>query len=233
MRTLKIQELREDERPREKLAQHGPGALSEPELIAILLRVGTQGANAIDVARQLLAEFGGLAGLARATVPELSRIKGVGPAKAVQLAAGFELASRLARQAAVREVVETPAHVWALLGSEMSRLSRESLRVILVDAKNRLIRIEETSLGSVSEAQAYTREVLRPALLYSASGVILVHNHPSGDPTPSSADRRFTEDMRRAAQLFNVRFLDHVILGNGEGGRTPWCSFREMGWLVG
>jgi DNA repair protein RadC len=232
MGTLKIHELREDERPREKLAAHGPGALSEPELIAILLRVGTQGANAIDVARQLLAEFGSLAGLASATVPELSRIKGVGSAKAVQLAAAFELAGRLARQTGVREHVETPAQVWALLGAEMGRLTRESLRVILVDAKNKLLRIEEISLGSVSEAQAYTREVLRPALLYSASGLIVVHNHPSGDPTPSQADRRFTQEMQRAAGLFSVRLLDHVVLGNGEGGRQPWCSFREMGWLA-
>jgi DNA repair protein RadC len=178
MPTLKIQELREDERPREKLTKHGAGALTEPELIAILLRVGTQGANAIDVARQLLVEFNSLSGLARATVPELSRIKGVGQAKAVQLAAAFELASRLARQTTSREVVDTPSQVWALLGAEMSILTRESLRVILVDTKLKLIRVEEISLGSLNEAIGHPREIFRPAFLYSAYGLLVVHNHP-------------------------------------------------------
>lgn len=229
--TLKIQELQEDERPREKLAQHGAAALSEPELIAILLRVGTQGANAIDVARQLLKEFGSLAGLARASVPELSRIKGVGPAKAVQLAAAFELGHRLAKHNSAREPVQTPEQVWTLLGGEMSRLNRESLRAILLDTKLRLIRVEEIALGSLNESIAHPREIFRPALLYAAYGVIIVHNHPSGDPTPSEADRRLTQKLRGAAELLSIALFDHVILGNGEGGRTPWFSFREAGML--
>ena len=228
---LRIQELQEDERPREKLARHGAGTLSEPELVAILLRVGTQGANAIDVARQLLKEFGSLIGLARAGVPELSRIKGVGPAKAVQLAAAFELGHRLAKHNASREVVQTPPQVWTLLGGEMSRLTRESLRAILLDTKLRLIRVEEISLGSLNESIAHPREIFRPALLYAAYGVIIVHNHPSGDPTPSEADRRLTQKMRGAAELLNVSLVDHVILGNAEGGRIPWFSFREAGLL--
>jgi len=229
--TLRIQELREDERPREKLARHGAATLSEPELIAILLRVGTRGANAIDVARQLLAEFKSLAGLARASVGELARIKGVGPAKAVQLAAGFELASRLARESATRVPVETPAQVWSLLGPEMSRLTRESLRVVLVDTKLKLLRTEEISLGSLNESLAHPREVFRPALLYSAYGLILVHNHPSGDPSPSEADRRLTQRLRSAAELLSIQFIDHIILGNADGGRVPWFSFREAGML--
>jgi DNA repair protein RadC len=231
MPTLKIQELREDERPREKLAQHGAGSLSEPELIAILLRVGTKGANAIDVARQLLVEFGSLAGLARASVPELSRTKGVGPAKGVQLAAAFELATRLAKQTPSREVIDTPAQVWSLLGGEMSMLTRESLRVILVDTKLKLLRVEEISLGSLNEAIGHPREIFRPALLYSAYGLLVVHNHPSGDPSPSEADRRLTQRLRGAAELLSIRLLDHVILGNAEGGRVPWFSFREAGVL--
>ena len=231
MPTLKIQELREDERPREKLTKHGAGALSEPELIAILLRVGTQGANAIDVARQLLGEFKSLAGLARASVQELSRIKGVGQAKAVQLAAAFELATRLSRHATPREVVDTPAQVWALLGSEMSMLTRESLRVILVDTKLKLLRIEEVSLGSLNEAIGHPREIFKPAFLFSAYGLLVVHNHPSGDPAPSEADRRLTQRLRGAAELLSIRLLDHVILGNAEGGRVPWFSFREAGLL--
>jgi DNA repair protein RadC len=229
--TLKIQELREDERPREKLALHGASSLSEPELIAILLRVGTQGANAIDVARQLLQEFGSLPGLARASVPELSRVKGVGPAKAIQLAAAFDLGNRLSKHTQVRERVQTPVEVWTLLGGEMSRLNRESLRSVLLDTKLRLIRIEEISLGSLNESTAHPREIFRPALLYAAYGLILVHNHPSGDPSPSEADRRLTQKLRGAAELLNIAFLDHVILGNAEGGRAPWFSFREAGLI--
>ncbi|MEQ1861629.1 MAG: DNA repair protein RadC [Chthoniobacteraceae bacterium] len=231
MGSLRIQELREDERPREKLALHGAATLSEPELIAILLRVGTQGANAIDVARQLLAEFKSLAGLARASVKELGRIKGVGPAKAVQLAAAFELASRLARADTARVPVETPEQVWALLGAEMSMLTRESLRVILLDTKLKLLRTEEVSLGSLNESLAHPREVFRPALLYAAFGLIVVHNHPSGDSTPSDADRRLTQRLRSAAELLSIQLIDHIILGNADGGRVPWFSFRQAGML--
>jgi DNA repair protein RadC len=231
MGSLRIQELREDERPREKLARHGAATLSEPELIAILLRVGTLGANAIDVARQLLAEFRSLSGLARASVKELARIKGVGPTKAIQLAAAFELASRLARESAGRMPVDTPEQVWSLLGSEMAMLTRESLRVLLVDTKLKLLRIEEVSLGTLNESLAHPREIFRPALLYSAYGVVVVHNHPSGDPTPSEADRKLTQRLRAAADLLCLQLVDHVILGNSDGGRRPWFSFKQAGLL--
>lgn len=231
MGSPRIQELREDERPREKLAQHGAATLSEPELIAILLRVGTIGANAVDVARQLLAEFRSLSGLARASVKELARIKGVGPTKAIQLAAAFELASRLARENVGRMPMETPEQIWALLGAEMSMLARESLRVLLVDTKLKLLRVEEISLGTLNESLAHPREVFRPALLYSAYGLVIVHNHPSGDPTPSDADRRLTQRLRSAAELLCLHLVDHVILGNPDGGRRPWFSFRQAGLL--
>jgi DNA repair protein RadC len=231
MATLTIQELREDERPREKLQSRGAAALSDAELIAILLRVGMQGANAIDVARSILEEFKTLTGIARASVTQLAKIKGVGPAKAVQVAAAFELGSRLAKQSLVRERVDTPASVWNLLGHEMSALSRESLRVVLLDTKLRLIRVCEVSLGSLNESLAHPREVFQPAIIHSAYGIIVVHNHPSGDPQPSEADRRLTQRLRSAAELLSISLLDHVILGNTEGGRVPWFSFREAGVL--
>ena len=231
MAALRIQELREDERPREKLALHGAATLSEPELIAILLRVGTRGANAIDVARQLLAEFKSLAGLSRASVKELASIKGVGPAKAVQLAAAFELAVRLARADTIRIAVETPEQVWTLLGAEMAMLTRESLRVVLLDTKLKLVHIQEVSVGTLNESLAHPREVFQPALLHKAYGLILVHNHPSGDPTPSEADRRLTQRLRSAAELLSLQFVDHIILGNRDGGRVPWFSFRQAGML--
>ena len=231
MRSPKIHELPKDERPRERLAAHGAAALSDGELIAILLRTGVVGANAIEVARQLLAEFGNLSGLARSTVKELARIKGVGPAKAVQLAAAFGLASRLARENLDRQSVDTPAKIWELLGAEMRALQTESLRVLLLDTKLKLMRAEEVFRGSINECIAHPREIFRPAFLHSAYALIVVHNHPSGDPTPSSSDQRLTTRLREAAELLQIRLIDHIILGSGDGGRQPWFSFRESGVL--
>ncbi|HYR57136.1 MAG TPA: DNA repair protein RadC [Chthoniobacteraceae bacterium] len=226
-----IHELPEEERPREKLASRGAAALSDSELIAILLRTGLPGANAVDVARKLLNEFKSLSGLARCSVAELSRIKGVGPAKAVQLAAAFGLASRLARESLQRQPLSTPAAIDDLLGAELRVLNRESLRVILLDARLHLLRVEEVSLGSLNESTAHPREIFRPALIYSAFAMIVVHNHPSGDPSPSDADRRVTVRLAEAAQLLQIRFYDHVILGTADNGRQPWFSFKEAGLL--
>ena len=231
MGSLKIHELPSEERPREKLAAHGAGALSDSELIAILLRTGLPGANAIDVARQLLTRYGSLGGLARCTVAELSEIKGVGPAKGVQLAAAFGLATRLARERLSKQKMDTPALINDLLGDELRALHRESLRVVLLDTKLRLLRTEEISLGSLNESTAHPREVLRPAIIHAAYAFVLVHNHPSGDPSPSDADRRTTIRLAEAARLLQITFLDHVIIGAGHDGRQPWFSFREAGVL--
>jgi DNA repair protein RadC len=226
-----IHELPEGERPREKLATRGAAALSDSELIAILLRTGLPGANAVDVARHLLTEFGSLGGLARCTVTELARIKGVGPAKAVQLAAAFGLASRLALERLNRQPVDSPAMVYDLLGAELRTLHRESLRVVLLDTKLHLLRFEEVSLGSLNESIAHPREIFRPALIYCAYAIIVVHNHPSGDPAPSDADRRLTVRLVEAARLLQIRLYDHVIIGTADNGRQPWFSFREAGLL--
>lgn len=226
-----IHELPAEERPREKLAARGAGALTDSELIAILLRTGVVGQNAVEVARELLREFKSLSGLARCTVAELSRIKGVGPAKAVQLAAAFGLASRLARESLQRQPLNSPAAIHALLGAELRALHRESLRVVLLDTKLHLLRVEEISLGSLNESTAHPREIFRPALIYSAFAIILAHNHPSGDPAPSDADRRLTVRLGEAAQLLQIRLYDHVIIGTGDNGRQPWFSFREAGLL--
>ena len=231
MGSLKINELPAEERPREKLAAHGAGALSDSELIAILLRTGLPGANAVDVARQLLQRYGSLGGLARCTVSELAGTKGVGPAKAVQLAAAFGLATRLARERLNKRKMDTPALIYELLGDEFRALHRESLRVILLDTKLRMIRVEEISLGSLNESTAHPREIFRPALIHAAYAVVIVHNHPSGDPTPSEADRRLTVRLAEAARLLQIILLDHVILGAADDGRQPWFSFREVGIL--
>ena len=229
MGTLKIQELPEQERPREKLAAHGAAALSDSELIAILLRTGIPGANAVDIGRQLILHFGSLAALSRASLIELAKTKGVGRTKAVQLAAAFGLASRLAHESLVDIPLDSPARVFELLGAEMRQLGKESLRVVLLDSKLRLLRVEQVSLGNLNECLAHPREILRPAVLHNAFAFILVHNHPSGDPTPSDADRRVTLRLAEAARMLQVTFFDHVILGSPSEHRAPYFSFREAG----
>lgn len=229
MAHTRIQELPEGDRPREKLARLGAGALSEAELIAILLRVGMKGVNAIDLARQLLAKFGSLAGLARCGVPELAKVKGVGPAKAVQLVAAFGLGHRLARETISAQPLDRPELIYEFLGPEMRALNRESLRVVLLDTKHRLLRVEEISLGTLNESVAHPREIFHAAIVNSAYAFVLVHNHPSGDPTPSEADRRLTRRLVEASQLLQIRLLDHVIVGVARPGQLPYFSFAEAG----
>jgi DNA repair protein RadC len=231
MPSVKIHELPSQDRPREKLAALGAAALSDSELIAILLRTGIPGANAIDVARTLLNRFQSLAGLARCSVKEIASIKGVGPAKAVQLAAAFGLGNRLARESLSKKKIDTPELVYDLVGSEMRALRKESVRVILLDTRYHLMRIEEISLGSLNESIAHPREVFRPALIHSAYAVIFVHNHPSGDPTPSESDHRLTRRLAEAAQLLQITLLDHVIIGSPDGDKPSFYSFKQAGIL--
>ena len=229
MGSLTIHELPEQDRPRERLAELGAAALSNSELIAILLGTGVQGTNVVELANQMIQRFGSLSDLARASVADLRRVKGIGLAKAVQLAAAFGLASRLARESIARLPLDKPELVYDLLGAEMRQLGKESLRVVLLDTKLRLLRVEEISLGSLNECLAHPRDVLRPAITHNAYGFILVHNHPSGDPTPSEADRRLTVRISEAARLLQVSLFDHLIVGSQAPGRLPYFSFREAG----
>ena len=231
MSSLTIQELPEGDRPREKLARLGAGALSEAELIAILLRVGMKGVNAVELARGILRKYGSLAAVARCSVAELAKVKGIGIAKAVQLAAAFGLGQRLAFETIAAQPMDKPELIYALLGAEMRTLERESLRVILLDTKNHLIRVEEISLGSLNETTAHPREILRPAIIHAAFSFVLVHNHPSGDPAPSEADKRVTRKILDAARLLQLTFADHVIIGAPLPGRLPYFSFAEAGWM--
>jgi len=211
--------------------KQGAGSLSESELIAILLRTGTVGANAVDVARELLLRYQSLTTLSRRTAGELSEIKGIGLAKALQLAAAFELGKRLAQESTARGKLDTPDLVYDLLGQEMRMLSKESLRAVLLDTRLRLMRVEEIALGSISECVAHPREVFRPAIIHSAFAVILAHNHPSGDPTPSAADVTMSRRMGEAAKVLQIRLLDHVIIGSPAEGRLPYFSFKAAGVL--
>lgn len=231
MAQLRIRELPQEARPREKLLQRGPDALTNSELIAILLRTGMVGANAVAVAEELLRRYNSLSGLCRCTVDELREIPGVGPAKAMQLVAAFQLGQRLARETIAAGRIETPESVYELLGPEMRGLHRESLRVILLDTRYHLIRVEQISLGSMNESIAHPREVFRPAFLSSAHAIIVVHNHPSGDPSPSQADHSLTRRLAEAAALMQIKLLDHIIIGAPADGRLPYYSFREAGIL--
>jgi DNA repair protein RadC len=231
MAQLKIREMPKDDRPREKLATRGASALNDAELIAILLRTGVKGANAIEVACQLIEEYGSLGALSRCTVQELAKIKGIGFAKGAQLASAFGLGQRLAREIHSRRKIETPEQVYDLLGAEMRALHKESLRIVLLDTRYNLIRTEDVSLGSVNESIAHPRDVFRPALIHSAYAVVVVHNHPSGDPSPSQADHGLTRRLREAAELLQIKLLDHVIIGAPAEGRLPYFSFKETGVL--
>jgi DNA repair protein RadC len=231
MSQLKIREMPQDERPREKLAAHGASALTDPELIAILLRTGIPGANAIEVARKLLKDYGSLGGLSRCTVDELSSMRGVGFAKAVQLVAAFGLGQRLARETLSKQKIDSPELVNELVGAEMRRLRKESLRVILLDTRYHLIRLEEVSMGSVNESIAHPRDVFRPALVASAYAVIVVHNHPSGDASPSQTDHGLTRRLAEAAELLQIKLLDHIIIGAPSDGNPGYFSFKEAGVL--
>ena len=231
MSQIKIREMPQEERPREKLAAHGAAALTDPELIAILLRTGVVGANAVEVGRELLKSYGSLAGLSRCTVDELAKIRGVGFAKAVQLVAAFGLGQRLARETLSKQKIDSPELANELVGAEMRRLHKESLRVILLDTRYHLIRIEEVSIGSVNESIAHPRDVFRPAVVSSAYAMIVVHNHPSGDPSPSQTDHSLTRRLAEAAELLQIKLLDHIIIGAPSEQGVGYFSFKEAGVL--
>src|ERR1700680_2425663 len=231
MSELTIREMPQEERPREKLATHGAAALTDPELIAILLRTGVAGKNVLEVARHLLKEFGSLGRFCRCSVDELARIRGVGFAKAVQLVAAFGLGQRLARETLSKQKIDSPELVNELIGAEMRRLHKESLRVILLDTRYHLIRIEEVSIGSVNESIAHPRDVFRPAVVSSAYGVIVVHNHPPRAPTPRQTDHSLTRRLSEAEELLQIKLLDHIIIGAPSEQGAGYFSFKEAGVL--
>lgn len=233
MATPKIKDLPEDERPREKLLHRGAESLSDSELLAIFLRTGTRGRTAIDIGSEMIQAAGGsLARMSALGVKEIRKLaKGVGLAKACELAAAFEVGKRLAKQTALSEPLGTPEKIYAFMGPLLQNLPRESLRVVLLDTRHRLIHQEEVSLGTINESLAHPREILRPTISHGAYAFVLVHNHPSGDPTPSEADRSLTRRIREAADLMQIHLLDHVIIGLERPGAPPYFSFKEHGLL--
>lgn len=219
------------ERPRERLAERGPKALSSAELFAILLRSGLQGTSALELGHQLLRLFGTLEGVARAPLDQLVAVRGIGRDKAVTLKAAFELAARLSdEKRRASPVLDTPGAVAALLRDELSILETERFVVLLLDTRRRLIRLEEVGRGLLDSVLVHPREVFRPALIAGAHAIVAAHNHPTGDPTPSTADIRTTRDLLRAGQLLKVELLDHIIIGRPSAERSQdFCSLKELG----
>lgn len=227
----RIHDLPSHERPREKLARLGPGALDNAELLALLIRTGTRGCSAIQLGRELLATHGSLGALGRLGLDELGRQRGLGKAKAAELAAIFEIAVRVAREEMQVHPMDEPRLVYAALGPQLAHLPHESLQVVLLNTKLNSMGIVEVSRGTINETPAHPREILKPVIVRAAFGFILVHNHPSGDPSPSRADESLTRRLREACELMQLRFIDHVIIGTRSAGRQPWFSFREAGLL--
>ena len=220
-----IRELPLAERPRERLALRGVGGLTAAELIGLVWGSGTRGRSAMDLAADALATHDGLAGLARASEQELATVPGVGVAKAAQLVAAFELGRRLlADWPAARWTIRGPADVAERLILQMGRLEREELRVVLLDTKNHVLRVATIYQGNVSSSLVRVGELFRDAVRLNAAGVILVHNHPSGDPTPSPDDMHLTAEALAAGRLLDIALLDHLVIGH-----DAYISLRDRG----
>lgn len=217
--------LPEEERPRERLVRHGPESLTNAELIAIILGSGMKGTPILQLAQQIIAKFGDMHSLAEATISELCSIKGLGPAKALQLKAAVSLGIRFARKALpIKYRIDQPIHAYNLVREELEYETRELFVVILQDIKNHVICYQTVSIGTVSHTLVHPREVFYPAIRHNASGIILVHNHPSGDPTPSKEDHEITQVLIDAGKLIGISVNDHLIIGS-QGYR----SMRQLG----
>ncbi|NPV78293.1 MAG: DNA repair protein RadC [Anaerolineae bacterium] len=204
------------QRPRERLAELGPQALSNAELLGILLRVGMPGENAVQMGQRLLSTFEGLIGLHRATFLEVSQQRGVGAAKAAQIKAAIELGNRLRlANPEERPAVHSPGDAAALVQYEMSALTQEHLWVLLLDTRNQHLGTEKLYKGSLNSSMVRIGELFRAAIQRSAAAVILAHNHPSGDPAPSSEDIALTRAAVQAGKLLDIDVLDHLVIGNG------------------
>ena len=219
----RIRDLPPSERPRERLRDAGSGVLSNSELLAIVLRTGSSSESALSLANRLLAEFRGLGGVARAGFNELLGFRGLGEAKAAQVQAALELGRRVASlPLEERASIGSPQDVYNLLSAEMAFLDQESLRVLLLNTKNQVVRTVEVYKGNVNNINVRAGETLRHAVRENCPSVILVHNHPSGDPTPSSEDAQMTKQLVEAGRMLDVEVMDHVVVA-----RSGFVSMKE------
>jgi DNA repair protein RadC len=202
--------------------------MTDAEVLAAVLRLPE---GAAPRANELLIRYGSLSALSRCTVQEIAAFPTIGERRAMQLVAAFTLGPRIARERYTRQRLDSPELVYDLMALEMQQLHKESLRVILLDTRYHLLWAEEVSLGSVNESIAHPRDVFRPAIIASAYAVIVAHNHPSGDPSPSQSDHSLTRRLAEAAELLQIKLLDHVIIGAPAEGRQAYFSFKEAGIL--
>jgi DNA repair protein RadC len=211
-----------DERPRERLRMRGPEALTNAELVAILLRTGTSGENVVTVAQRILARFEGLRGLGRASFGDLSKQRAMGDAKASQLLAAMELGKRMLHEQPARRIVRAAEDVFQMLFGDMALLEQEELRVILLSTRNEVIAMRDVYRGNVSSAVVRIGEVFRDAVREGCPSIIAVHNHPSGDPSPSAEDAALTKQLVEAGRLLGIEVLDHVVIA-----RNGFVSLKE------
>ena len=222
--TYRITDFVESERPRERLARLGPRSLSNAELLAILLRTGVTGENAVQVAQRLLDSFGGVTGLHRAAFEEVCSQHGIGTAKAAQIKAALELGYRMKQESFEKVAIHSPEEAVQLILHDMSVLEQEELWVILVDTRNQLISIEDIYRGSLNSSQVRVGELFKNAIRRNAASIIVAHNHPSGDPTPSPDDIAVTRAIVEAGKLLDVDVLDHLVIGSGK-----FVSMKQRG----
>ncbi|MHB1127735.1 MAG: RadC family protein [Bacillota bacterium] len=226
---LTIKDLPAELRPRERMLTAGSEALSNAELLAIILRTGSPAATALDLARDILGKPEGLRFLVEATLQELSNIKGIGLAKAAQLKAAVELGKRITiLDKEDKPAIRSPLDAANLVMEEMRFLDREHFRCILLSTKNRVIRVETVSVGSLNSSIVHPREVFKSPVRHSAAAVILAHNHPSGDPTPSREDLEVTKRLVESGKILGIEVLDHIIIGS-RGFQSVFQSLREQG----
>lgn len=220
-----IRDFPVDERPRERLAHAGEGALSTTELLAIILRTGVGGENVLTMAARLISRYGGLPGLARASFTELQAEKGLGPAKTAQLKAALELGRRMLLAAPEDQfIVRSPTDAAQFLMAEMSHLEQEHFRVLYLNTRNRLLGSETVYVGNLNASHIRVSEVFREAVKRNCASLIVAHNHPSGDPTPSPEDVEVTRLLVAAGKLLDIEVLDHLIIG-----QQRFVSLRERG----
>ncbi len=223
--TLRIADMLPDDRPRERLERAGPESLTTPELLAILFRTGTAKRNAVQLAEDLFRSLGGLAGVVCASLDQLSSVSGVGRVKAIEVKAALELGKRLAASSEeAKPVIRSPADVAQLMMSELRYELVEHLFALVLDVRNQVRQTRKISTGTLTESLVHPREVFREAIRFSAASIVLVHNHPSGDPSPSPEDIATTRRLQEGGKLLGIDVLDHVIIGDGR-----WCSLKEKG----